>query len=82
MGQAGRIRYARVENSPRLQRALELLQDGQWHSTRDIVRAADVCAVNSIITELRCNGYDIITRCTGRGRYEYQLVIDKQGRLF
>ncbi len=78
----GTIRYARVENSPRLQRALDLLQDGQWHSTRDIVRAADVCAVNSIITELRCNGYDIITRCVGRGRYEYQLVIDRQGRLF
>jgi len=78
----GTIRYAKVESSPRLQRALDLLQDGQWHSTRDIVRAADVCAVNSIITELRCNGYDIVTRCVGRGRYEYQLVLENQGSLF
>jgi len=78
----GTIRYAKVESSPRLQRALDLLQDGQWHSTRDIVRAADVCAVNSIITELRCNGFDIVTRCVGRGRYEYQLVLENQGSLF
>jgi biotin operon repressor len=78
----GNINYAKIETSPRLQRALALLQDGHWHSTRAIVRTADVCAVNSIITELRCNGYDIVTRCVGRGRYEYQLIQAGQRGLF
>lgn len=78
----GSIRYAKVENSERLQRTLAYLSDGRWHSTRDISRGVDVCAVNSIITELRCNGYDIIKRCVGRGRFEYQLLDDGQGGLF
>lgn len=70
--------YAKVESSPRLQRALQLLSDEQWHSTRDIVRAADVCAVNSIIHELRCNGHDVVSRCAGKGRYEYMLLVEGQ----
>ncbi len=69
----GTINHASIETSDRLQRTLQLLQTGRWYSTREIVRTADVCAVNSIITELRCNGFDIISRCVGRGRYEYQL---------
>ena len=79
---AGSIHYAKVEESERLQRVLRLLYDGRWHGTREIVQAADVCAVNSIITELRRNGYEILTRCAGRGRYEYQMVIDGQVGLF
>ena len=47
--------YAKIENSPRLQRTLTLLSDGQWHTTRGIIKIADVCAVNSIISELRSN---------------------------
>ncbi len=50
---------ARIENSPRLKRVLDLLQDGERHTTRDIVRRARVCAVNSCISELRANGYRI-----------------------
>jgi len=74
----GTIRFAKIENSERLQRAHKLLSDGQWHGTREIIRAADVCAVNSIITELRCNGFDVLTRCVGQGRYEYMLLTDGQ----
>jgi hypothetical protein len=74
--------YASIENSERLQRVHRLLTDGKWHGTREIMRAADVCAVNSIISELRSNGYDVMSRCVGRGRYEYQLLIDGQGGLF
>lgn len=77
-----RIHYAKIDESERLQRAHRLLCDGAWHSTRDIMRAADVCAVNTVITELRCNGYDIVTRCVGRGRYEYQMILENQRSLF
>lgn len=78
----GTIHYAKIDNSPRLKRVHAVLCDGKWHSTRDIMRAADVCAVNSIITELRANEYDIVSRCVGQGRYEYQMIIEGQGGLF
>lgn len=70
------MHFAKLENSPRLQRTLTLLKDGQWHTTRNIVLAADVCAVNSIITELRKNGFSIDSRQVKgqRGWYEYRLA--------
>ncbi len=74
--------YASIDSSERLQRVFQLLSDGQWHGTREIVRAADVCAVNSIIHELRCNGFDVISRCAGQGRYEYKLLAEGQLGLF
>jgi len=67
------MRYARLENSARLQRTLAALESGDWISTRDLIRAANVCAVNSCISELRANGFEISTRCLGRGRFEYKL---------
>lgn len=60
---------ARLEHSPRLQRTLAYLRDGLWHTTRDIVHGAEVCAVNSCIDELRVGGFDI--RCERRGQYWY-----------
>ena len=63
---------AKLETSPRLQRVNALLADGQEYSTRDIVYRADVCAVNSIISELRANGCCITTRWQGRRCY-YQM---------
>lgn len=74
--------YAKIEDSERLQRVQGLLSDGCWHGTREIRDIADVCAVNTIIHELRCNGYDIIKRWVGQGRCEYQLLIEDQGSLF
>ena len=53
---------ASLSRSQRLQRVHTLLSDGAWHSTRDIVDKARVCAVNSIIAELRANGCRIETR--------------------
>lgn len=61
---------------------MAMLADGHWHGTREIMRAADVCAVNTVIAELRSNGYEIDTRCVGRGRYEYQLIVEPQRSLF
>jgi biotin operon repressor len=63
---------ARLETSERLQRVLWLLLDGQWHSTRDVIRRAHVCSVNSCIAELRANGLDIECRAHA-GHYEYRL---------
>ena len=68
------IRAAKIENSDRLRRVLALLSSGGWHGTWEIMQTAQVCAVNSIISELRENGIQIETRCVGRGRYEYQKV--------
>ena len=56
---------ARIEDSPRLQRVAALLADGAEHSTLDIVAGAGVCAVNSIVAELRENGLQIA--CVRRG---------------
>lgn len=53
---------ARLEHSPRLQRVHDLLSDGREYSTFEIVHAAKVCAVNSIISELRDNGCEIKCR--------------------
>ena len=56
------MNYANIATSPRLQRVLEALSDGVEHSTLDLVREAEVCAVNSCIAELRANGADINCR--------------------
>ncbi|ALO46607.1 hypothetical protein [Pseudohongiella spirulinae] len=71
------MRAAKVDNSERLQRVLKLLKDGREHSTLDIIQAGNVCAVNSIISELRANGYQI--SCSRRGdAWYYRMDTDKQ----
>ena len=67
---------ARLSRSPRLRRVHELLIDGREHSTRDIVRAAHVCAVNSCIAELRENGAVI------EGRWETNPVTRERTFLY
>lgn len=54
--------HAAPLDSPRLQRVLAVLQDGKEHSTRDLVVRAHVCAVNSIVAELRAHGFDVQCR--------------------
>lgn len=56
---------ARIDHSPRLQRVVDLLADGREHSTMEIIDAARVCAVNSVIAELRVNGIHIVCRRVG-----------------
>ena len=53
---------ARLGRSERLRRVHELLSDGLEHSTLEIVLEARVCAVNSIVAELRANGFVIECR--------------------
>jgi hypothetical protein len=61
--------HAATCHSSRLRRVLAVLTDGRWHSTRDLMETAVVCAVNSIIHELRVNGYGI--ECERRGGVFY-----------
>ena len=51
---------ARLEKSKRLQRVDALLLSGYSYTTREIIESARVCAVNSIISELRANGREIV----------------------
>ena len=60
------MHFARLSSSPRLQRVLRVLSDGQEHSTRDLIREANVCAVNSIVAELRANGLPVRSRMRRR----------------
>ncbi len=53
---------ARLGRSERLRRVYELLSDGLEHSTLEIALEARVCAVNSIVAELRANGFRIECR--------------------
>ena len=68
------IKFAKLENSKRLQKVANLLFDGKEYSTREIQRGADVCAVAVIVEELRKNKLDI--ECTRRGKYWYYKMID------
>ena len=60
---------ARIQTSPRLKRVGDYLSDGREHTTLDIVQACQVCAVNSIIAELRQNGR--VIHCQRRGDIWY-----------
>lgn len=75
---------ARIEDSPRLQKVLEFLRRKGSATTLEIVRGCDVCAVNSIIAEIRANGF--LINCNAvkgqRGVYRYQLVETEQLSLF
>lgn len=66
---------SRLATSPRLRRVRDFLADGEWRSTREIVVGAEVCAVNSVISELRANGCSILCRRDGR-RWFYRLLAD------
>lgn len=83
-------RHARLENSARLQRVLEVLKDGKWHTSLEIAMKARTVAPGSCISELRTNGFDIECRYRettedGRRVFEYRLKREEQkdaGRPF
>lgn len=70
---SGFMHSAKLKNSERLQRVLAVLKQGQPKTTRQIVQEASVCAVNSIISELRANGIPIDCRHIKKGVFEYTL---------
>lgn len=67
---------ALLENSPRLQKVAKLLGDGKIYITLEIQLACSVCAVGSIVSELRDskNGFDIVCKQVGKDRWEYKMV--------
>lgn len=74
---------AKVEDSPRLQRVLLYLRARISATTMEIALGCQVCAVNSIIAELRENGYTIICQAVKgqRGVYKYHLIEGDQPSL-
>lgn len=69
------MKAAKLTTSDRLQRVLAVLMDYRRHTTRDIIKKAHVCAVNSIVSELRVNGVPIICERKGN-KWFYELAID------
>jgi hypothetical protein len=66
------MNYANIDKSDRLKRVADVLAQSGELSTLDIIKKANVCAVNSIVSELRQNGYDIT--CQRRGeKWFYKL---------
>ena len=59
------MHFATLEKSQRLQRVLAVLRDGKTHTTRDLIIKAQVCAVNSIVAEIRANGIQVDCRRSG-----------------
>ena len=56
---------ASLKNSDRLKRVASLLKSGRPYTTMEIIKRAQVCAVNSIVAELRANGMDIVCNRLG-----------------
>lgn len=68
---------ARLSTSQRLQRVYALLSGPGEYSTREIVERAQVCAVNSCISELRHAGAKItcrMVRIDGQPRFFYRMT--------
>lgn len=82
----GHIHAANPAKSRRLQAVLAfLIKRGQeGATTREIIKACEVCAVNAIVPELRANGYKITCKVKGDpvtgGRVARYILIDQAGR--
>lgn len=73
------MNHAKIHSSPRLQRALKALRAARGEiSTMELIARANICAVNSVIAELRANGCKITCRVvhmpTGERRFFYKLI--------
>lgn len=79
-----RMHAARIEDSPRLQKVLQFLRRRRAATTREISQECDVYAVNSIIAELRANGFNVVCSAVPkqRGVYRYELIEGEQPELF
>jgi len=84
MKRSGVMHAARLEDSPRLQRVLAFLRRHGPATTIEIVKGCDVCAVNSIIAEIRANGFTVECHAVKgqRGVYRYELIEAAQMSLW
>lgn len=74
---------ARLSSSARLRRALTALEAMPELTTLELIRAANICAVNAVVAELRENGCEIEceqrTDTDGRRRWVYRLIRAPKG---
>ena len=79
-----RMHAAKIDDSPRLQKVRDFLRRKGSATTREISNACDVYAVNSIIAELRANGFTVACNPVKgqRGVYSYTLHEAPQMPLF
>ena len=76
--------HGNLSTCPRLKRALRALQDASGAlSTQELAFEAGICAVNSVIAELRENGAEIICQQRvnedGQRRWLYTLIKSPEG---
>ena len=71
---------AKISKSKRLQRLMSYLADCRWHTTLEIVNGARICAVNSAVSELRANHFNI--ECERDGDVWKYRMVPKQDELF
>lgn len=69
----GRMHCGRIETSKRLQDTLAVLQDGEWHTTREIRLVTNSEAVHSDLAALKANGIDYECKPAGGKKYVYRL---------
>lgn len=72
---------AKIDDSPRLQKVLKHLRRVGSATTMEISRACNVCAVNSIIAELRANGFTVDCNPVRGQRGVYLYTLDEQPQL-
>jgi len=79
-----RMHAANIEDSPRLQKVRDFLRRKGAATTLEIIQGCQVCAVNSIIAELRANGFTVECNAVKgqRGVYSYSLIEDEQLSMF
>ena len=80
----GRIHAGDPDKSARLRRVLGVLADGHEVSTLEIMREAQVCAVNSCVAELRVAGHTINCRMgkgPSGGRVWFYRLVRKPAQL-
>ena len=65
---------AKLDKSERLQRVDALLSSGKQYSTLEIIQQANVCAVNSVVAELKANGRAITCKRFGDQWYYWMEV--------
>lgn len=77
--------HCKIETSPRLKRAHNLLKDNRWHTSREIASKARTIAPGSTVSELRTNGFNIETRYKGKVNgsriFEYRITPEIKEQL-
>lgn len=76
-----RMHAAKIEDSPRLQKVRDFLRRVGSATTFEIVLGCQVCAVNSIIAELRENGFKIKCEAVKGQKGVYRYILDEAPQM-